>query len=208
MREVELREQILALQQQVSRLQAKLSQAEKNGAPPPRRPTAPPPVPAAAPAAAAKPPTPPETPSAAPAPSPSIAASSWSAGGDYRNGGPVVSASWSGGGGGAVAERVLTLKQMREMVEELYASKAKHDAKCADAGLPRETLEQHVYTALNTKYGLRPLIAEYVSACFDGIRRHAAADNDVATFGCIVRSEVDEEFRLVRRAQFIRRNSA
>ena len=36
----------------------------------------------------------------------------------------------------------------------------------------------------------------------------AAADNDVATFGCIVRSEVDEEFRLVRRAQFIRRNSA
>ena len=188
----------------MSRLQAKLSQAEKNGAPPPRRPTAPPPVPAAAPATAAKPPTPPETPSAAPAPSPSIAASSWSAGGDYRNGGPVVSASWSGGGGGgAVAERVLTLKQMREMVEELYASKAKHDAKCADAGLPRETLEQHVYTALNTKYGLRPLIAEYVSACFDGIRRHAAADNDVATFGCIVRSEVDEEFRLVRRAQFI-----
>ena len=120
----------------------------------------------------------------------------------------MVSASWSGGGGGAVAERVLTLKQMREMVEELYASKAKHDAKCADAGLPRETLEQHVYTALNTKYGLRPLIAEYVSACFDGIRRHAAADNDVATFGCIVRSEVDEEFRLVRSAQFIRRNSA
>ena len=110
--------------------------------------------------------------------------------------------------GGAVAERVLTLKQMREMVEELYASKAKHDAKCADAGLPRETLEQHVYTALNTKYGLRPLIAEYVTACFDGIRRHAAADNDVATFGCIVRSEVDEEFRLVRSAQFIRRNSA
>ena len=108
----------------------------------------------------------------------------------------------------AVAERVLTLKQMREMVEELYASKAKHDAKCADAGLPRETLEQHVYTALNTKYGLRPLIAEYVSACFDGIRRHAAADNDVATFGCIVRSEVDEEFRLVHSAQFIRRNSA
>ena len=43
---------------------------------------------------------------------------------------------------------------------------------------------------------------------FDGISRYSAVDNDVATFGCIVRSEVDEEFRLVGRAQFIRRNSA
>ena len=54
----------------------------------------------------------------------------------------------------------LTLKQLHETMDAVWASKARFDAKCAAARLPRETLEQHVYTFLNTKYGLRPLILE------------------------------------------------
>eukprot|EP00966_Prymnesium_polylepis_P236449 5467919-Prymnesium_polylepis.2 len=58
------------------------------------------------------------------------------------------------GGAGSVVvagERVLSLKQMREMIDEVYTSKAKHDQKCADAKLARETMEVHLYTFLNTK---------------------------------------------------------
>ena len=109
-------------------------------------------------------------------------------------------------------ERSLTLKQMRDLIDELYISKLVHDAKCAEAKLhpptllhpltsllhplrsaetklPRETMEQHLYTSFNTKYGLKTLILEYANASLDGIRRYSQEDNDVAVFGCILRNE-------------------
>jgi len=96
-------------------------------------------------------------------------------------------------------ERSFTLKQMRDLIDELYISKLRHDAKCAEALLPRETMEQHLYTSFNTKYGLKTLILEYANASLDGIRRYSMEDNDVAVFGCILRNEVDEEFRFVQK---------
>ena len=60
-------------------------------------------------------------------------------------------------------------------------------------------MEQHLYTSFNTKYGLKTLILEYANAILDGIRRYSQEDNDVAVFGCILRNEVDEEFRFVQR---------
>ncbi|EOD38367.1 hypothetical protein EMIHUDRAFT_454716 [Emiliania huxleyi CCMP1516] len=67
----------------------------------------------------------------------------------------------------------------REFIDELYASKARHDERCAqDAKLLRETVEQHLYSYLNTKYGLKQLITRDVDACLDA---------------------VDEPFRLVQR---------
>jgi hypothetical protein len=89
------------------------------------------------------------------------------------------------------ADRVLSLRGMREMIDELYAAKAKHNARCAtDSRLRRETMEQHLYTHLNTKYGLRSLVLEHVAACVDGVRRYSERDNDVHVFGCILRNEV------------------
>ena len=60
-------------------------------------------------------------------------------------------------------------------------------------------MEQHLYTFLNTKYGLKALIVEYANATLDGITRYAATDNDVSVFGCLMRNEVDEEFRFVQK---------
>lgn len=54
--------------------------------------------------------------------------------------------------------RQLTLKQLRDVIEEIYASKTKFDQKCYENHLPRETMEQHLYTYLNQKYGLKTLI--------------------------------------------------
>ena len=56
--------------------------------------------------------------------------------------------------------KLLSLRQLKEIIEEIYASKAKYDERCADGKMPRETLEQHMYTYLNTKYGLKNLILE------------------------------------------------
>ena len=53
------------------------------------------------------------------------------------------------------AGRVLSLKQLKDVIEEIYASKAKFDQKCKETQLPRETMEQHMYSFLNKKYGLK-----------------------------------------------------
>jgi hypothetical protein len=37
----------------------------------------------------------------------------------------------------------LSLKQLKDSIEEIYNSKSKFDVKCKDALLPRETMEQH-----------------------------------------------------------------
>lgn len=60
---------------------------------------------------------------------------------------PAPPASGSDDGGG----RSLTLKQLKEMIELIYQSKERHDTKCQEGGLPRETMEQHMYTFLNTR---------------------------------------------------------
>jgi hypothetical protein len=94
--------------------------------------------------------------------------------------------------------RNLSLKQLKELISEIYESKAKFDKKYAESKLPRETMEQHMYTFLNTKYGLKSLIIEWAGALINGIKRFNGEDNDVAVFGKILRNECDEEFKFVQ----------
>ena len=93
----------------------------------------------------------------------------------------------------------MTLRQLLEFVNELYSSKEKYDTKCRDAKLPRETMEQHLYTYLNQKYGLKSLIIEWASAVMAAVKKYADEDNDVAVFGKILRNEIDEDFRIVQK---------
>ena len=51
--------------------------------------------------------------------------------------------------------RTLTIKQLKETVEEIYESKLKFDQKNHDGKLPRETMHQYLFTYLNQKYGLK-----------------------------------------------------
>jgi len=95
--------------------------------------------------------------------------------------------------------KMMTLRQLKDMIEEIYASKQRFDEKCAESKLPRETMEQHLYTFLNQKYGLKSLILELASSIIQGIKRYGAEDNDVAVFGKILRNEIDEEFRFVQK---------
>ena len=52
----------------------------------------------------------------------------------------------------------------------------------------------HLRTYLHNRYGLSLLVHEYSEACLDGVRANEAADADVATFGCVLRHEVEEGF--------------
>jgi len=95
--------------------------------------------------------------------------------------------------------RELSQRQLNDFIAELYSSKEKFDAKCREAKLPRETMEQHLYTYLNQKYGLKSLIIEWASAVMAAVKKFADEDNDVAVFGKILRNEIDEEFRIVQK---------
>lgn len=99
---------------------------------------------------------------------------------------------------GRTNRRVVTLRQAKDLIEEIANSKQKHDVRCQDSPIPRETMEQHMYTFLNTKYGLKSLIIEWATAIVNGIKQFNAADNNVAVFGKILRNECDEEFRFVQ----------
>jgi hypothetical protein len=84
---------------------------------------------------------------------------------------------------GPVGSKVLTKKQMKEVIEEIYASKTSFDKKCQEAKMPRETMEQHMYTFLNHKYGLKSLIIEWATSIINGIKMYSAEDNDICVFG-------------------------
>lgn len=94
--------------------------------------------------------------------------------------------------------RNLTLKQMKDTIEEIYASKQRTDKKNKEMRLPRETMEQHMYAYLNQKFGLKSLIIEWAGSLIQGIKNYAYEDNDVAVFGKILKNECDEEFIFVQ----------
>ena len=59
-------------------------------------------------------------------------------------------------------------------------------------------MEQHMYSFLNQKYGLKNLIVEWAMAIINGIKKFCFEENDVTVFGKVLRNECDEEFRLVQ----------
>lgn len=96
--------------------------------------------------------------------------------------------------------RLLPLRTLLTSIDALYASKAKHDAVCDLARQPRETMEQHLYTWLRGKFGLKTLIQENAASIIRSTGRYAGVNGDVATFRAILRNTVDEDFTAVQRA--------
>ena len=93
--------------------------------------------------------------------------------------------------------KVLTIKMTKDIMNEIYNSKAQFDKKCFDNKLPRETMEQHMYTYLNQKYGLKNLIIEWASSIINAIKLYSSEDSDINLFGKILRNEQEEDSRLI-----------
>ena len=93
--------------------------------------------------------------------------------------------------------KVLSLKATKDIMNEIYNSKAIFDKKCYENGKARETLEQHMYTYLNHKYGLKNLIIEWASSIINAIKLYSNEDCEINLFGKILRNEQEEDSRLV-----------
>ena len=96
-----------------------------------------------------------------------------------------------------VCNRVFTIKMMKEIINDIYNSKAEFDKKSDENKLPRETMEQHMYTYLNQKYGLKSIIIEWASNIINGIKIFSSEDSEICLFGKILRNEIEEDARLI-----------
>ena len=96
-----------------------------------------------------------------------------------------------------VCNRVFTIKMMKEIINDIYHSKEEFDKKSDENKLPRETLEQHMYTYLNQKYGLKSIIIEWASNIINGIKIFSSEDSEICLFGKILRNEIEEDARFI-----------
>ncbi len=89
------------------------------------------------------------------------------------------------------------MKQLKDSIQDMYAQKVKFDKKCEEAKVPRETMEQFMYTYLNQKYGLKSLIVEWAASIINAVKTYLREDHEVTLFAKILKNECDEEFRLI-----------
>ncbi len=91
--------------------------------------------------------------------------------------------------------KALTLKQLKDVIADIYTQKRKYDQKCMDNRLPKETMEQYMYTYLNQQYGLKNLILDWAKSILEALARYTPTDSEVALFGKVLRNECEEGFQ-------------
>ena len=93
--------------------------------------------------------------------------------------------------------QLISLKSLKDIINEIYISKENYDIKCEQYKLPKETLEEHMYTFLNKKYGLKSLIIDWAKNIISGIKYYSKKDSIVLLFGKIMRNEQEEKARFI-----------
>ena len=96
-----------------------------------------------------------------------------------------------------IIPKLLSIKMTKDIMNEIYNSKINYDKKCYENKIPRETLEQHMYTYLNQKYGLKNLIIEWAASIINAIKIYSNEDSDINLFGKILKNEQEEDSKLV-----------
>ena len=91
----------------------------------------------------------------------------------------------------------LSIKVTKDIINELYNSKAYYDKKCYENRQPSGTLEQYMYIYLNTKYGLKNLVIEWASAIINSIKLYSREDCEINLFGKILKNEQEEDSRFI-----------
>eukprot|EP00002_Diphylleia_rotans_P013375 TRINITY_DN2615_c0_g1_i1.p1 TRINITY_DN2615_c0_g1~~TRINITY_DN2615_c0_g1_i1.p1 ORF type:complete len:436 (+),score=100.43 TRINITY_DN2615_c0_g1_i1:99-1406(+) len=92
----------------------------------------------------------------------------------------------------------MSMKQLKDFIQDVYDSKEKSDQKCRDSGLPYETLRQHINSVLIQRYGLKPLVQEWTQVIFHAVERYVDEDNDISVFSKILQGQLDEDFHHVQ----------
>jgi hypothetical protein len=72
--------------------------------------------------------------------------------------------------------RGLTLIKTKDIIVELFASKHKNDEQSITKKQARETMEQHMFTFLNQRYGLKQLIVDWAQALIAAVKHFSPTD--------------------------------
>ena len=91
----------------------------------------------------------------------------------------------------------LSLKALKEFINELYTSKTNYNIKCDILKLHKETMEEHMYTYLYKKYGLKKLVIDWARNIIQGIKIYSKIDSTVLLFGKILKNEQEEDSRFI-----------
>ena len=89
------------------------------------------------------------------------------------------------------------MKQTKEIIIDIFEQKKKFDEKCFEAKIPRQTMQQYLYTFLNQRYGLKTLITDWGNSILNSVGKYKSEDIDIALFDKIMNNECDEEYRFV-----------
>jgi hypothetical protein len=104
---------------------------------------------------------------------------------------------WSQGfGTGQQSIRKLTLKQLLDLIHCILISKEKHNIQVMQSHgtMCKETMEQHLYTFLNQRFGLQNLIVDYASAILKACHSFYQQNNQIAMFLHLLQNKIDENF--------------
>ena len=93
--------------------------------------------------------------------------------------------------------KVLNLKQLIEIINDIYLQKTKYDEKCMKNQMPKENLEKYLFTYLNQKYGLKPLISDWTKSILNGIQNFGNTEIEIEIFGKILKNEIEEDCQYI-----------
>ena len=93
---------------------------------------------------------------------------------------------------GLSGAKILTKKQMHDLINELYDSKIEYDRICNENHLKKESMEQYMYKFLNNKYGLKNLVIEWSSSIITGIKMYSSTDSEINLFSKIIKNKIEE----------------
>eukprot|EP00929_Paragymnodinium_shiwhaense_P048642 TRINITY_DN24566_c0_g1_i2.p1 TRINITY_DN24566_c0_g1~~TRINITY_DN24566_c0_g1_i2.p1 ORF type:complete len:570 (-),score=128.93 TRINITY_DN24566_c0_g1_i2:329-2038(-) len=111
----------------------------------------------------------------------------------------------------------LSLKQLKDIIQSVYTSKAEEDDRRREQKEPLKTLEQHLYQMLCDRYGMKHVVEEWSKGIFRSIQKFAKKDVEVLIFGKILQNSLSETFSTVQetlrgcvhdilRRRFVQRN--
>jgi hypothetical protein len=66
----------------------------------------------------------------------------------------------------------MSLKNLKEAINEVFEAKFKHDQRCLESASSLETMEQFLYTYLTKKYGLKQLVLQQASTLINSVRAY------------------------------------
>ena len=101
---------------------------------------------------------------------------------------------------GLAGAKILTKKQMKDFINEIYDSKIEYDEVCTENHLKKESMEHYMYKFLNNKYGLKNLVIEWSSSIITGIKMYSSSDSDINLFNKILKNKIEEgqKFEIIK----------